>query len=154
MTAAGSSRVVIRSNIPKVILGFSSQQTKSLKTSIGLRLQKAFKQRIKEGDASWAPLSAGWAETKGHGNQWYYTGRLEKAIEYEIDDAGVRVGVLKPETYPESGENVARVALKLEYGTSRIPARPLFRPVFDEQIKGIVEDAAKDIKARIKKAAI
>jgi len=152
--SATASRVIIRSNISKVVAGFSQSQMKSLKTSIGLRLQTAFKDRIKEGDSSWAPLSAAWAEKKGHGNQWYYTGRLEKAIEYEIDNAGVRVGVLKHETYPDTGENVAVVALKLEYGSGRVPARPLFRPVFEDQIKDIVADASADIEARIKKARI
>lgn len=152
MTVA--SQVTIKSKIPKVVSGFSAQQMKSLKTSIGLRLQKAIKDKIKEGDPSWAPLSAEWAAEKGHSKPWYHTTRLEKAIEYEINDAGVRVGVLKHETYPETGSTVAVVGASLEYGTSKIPARPLFRPVFEEQVEDIVKDAAKDIKARIKKAAI
>ena len=152
MTVA--SQVIIKSKIPKVVSGFSAPQMKSLKTSIGLRLQKAIKDRIKEGDSSWAPLSAEWAAVKGHGKPWYHTTRLEKAIEYEINDAGVRVGVLKHETYPETGSTVAIVGASLEYGTSKIPARPLFRPVFEEQVEDIVKDAAKDIKARIKKGAL
>ena len=73
MTVA--SQVIIKSNIPKVISGFSAQQMKSLKTSIGLRLQMAIKERIKAGDSSWAPLSAEWAAAKGHGKPWYHTTR-------------------------------------------------------------------------------
>ena len=146
-------RVKSTNNIAKVAKAFNATQMRSLKESVGLRLERAFVQRIKQGDSSWAPLSSKWAEQKGHGKQWYYTGRLENAIEYEIDGDGVRVGILKHESYPETGSTVAVVAASLEYGapTRNIPARPLFRPVFDEQVKGIVKDAAKDIEKRIKK---
>lgn len=148
------STVRITSHIPEVVKVLNATQMKALKTSIGLRLQKALKERIVQGDTSWARLSPEWVEKKGHANPWYYTGQMGKAIEYEINDAGVRVGVLKHDTYPETGENVASVAAKLEYGTTIIPARPLLEPVFQEEIKGIVADAAKDIAARVKKASI
>ena len=146
-------RVTSTNNIAKVAKAFDATQMRSLKESVGLRLERAFVDRIKIGDSSWAPLSSKWTEQKGHGKQWYYTGRLEQAIEYEIDGDGVRVGILKHESYPETGSTVAVVAASLEYGapTRNIPARPLFRPVFEEQVKGIVKDAAKDIKKRIDK---
>ena len=146
-------RVKSTNNIAKVAKAFDATQMRSLKESVGLRLERAFVQRIKQGDSSWAPLSSKWAETKGHGKQWYYTGRLENAIEYEIDGDGVRVGILKHESYPETGSTIAVVAASLEYGapTRNIPARPLFRPVFEEQVGDIVKDAAKDIEKRIKK---
>lgn len=145
---------MIKSSFKNVIKEFDTRQTGALKESIGLRLQKAFLDRISAGDGSWAPLSDWTVEEKGHSNPWYHTGRLESAIEYEIDEDGVRVGVIKHNSYPESGESVASVAAAMEYGTSRIPARPLFGPVFDEQIKDIVEDAAKDIKSRIDKVGL
>ena len=146
-------RVKSTNNIAKVAKAFNATQMRSLKESVGLRLERAFVQRIKQGDSSWAPLSSEWAAQKGHGKQWYYTGRLENAIEYEIDGDGVRVGILKHESYPETGSTVAVVAASLEYGapTRNIPARPLFRPVFEEQVKDIVKDAAKDINKRINK---
>ena len=148
------SRVkVSKNNLSKVVKALDPKQMRGLKESIGLRLERAFVDRIKTGDSSWAPLSEAWAAEKGHGKQWYYTGRLENAIEYEIDGDSVHVGILKHETYPE-GETVATVAAQLEYGTSKIPARPMFRPVFEEQVKGIVKDAAKDIKKRVEKGAL
>lgn len=148
--------VVSKNNFISVAESLNPRQLKGLKESIGLRLETAFKDRIKEGDSSWAPLSSKWAEKKGHGKQWYYTTRLEDTIEYELNDAGVYVGILKHEEYPETGSTVAVVAASLEYGapTRNIPARPLFRPVFEEQVKDIVKDAAKDIKKRIKKGAL
>lgn len=147
------STVRIVSHLPDVAKVFDSNQMKALKTSIGIRLQKALKERIVQGDSSWTRLSQMWIEKKGHANPWYYTGQMGKVIGYEVTDSGVRVGVIKHNTYPETGESVASVAIKLEYGTSIIPARPLFEPVFQDETKGIVNDAAKDIASRIKKAA-
>lgn len=154
MTTAKKTKVTVKSNLGKVAASFQPAQMKSLKESIGLRLERAFVDRIKEGDSSWAPLSAAWAEKKGHGKQWYHTARLEGTIEYNIESEDVHAGILEHKEYPESGETVATVAASMEYGTSQIPARPLFRPVFDEQVNDIVKDAAEDIKKRIKKGAI
>lgn len=151
-----ASHVVAKNKFPEIAASLNPKQMKGLKESIGLRLERAFKERIKEGDASWAPLSAKWADKKGHGKQWYHTTRLENAIEYAIGKDSVHVGILKHEQYPESGSTVAVVAASLEYGapTRNIPARPLFRPVFDEQVKNIVKDAAEDIMKRVKKGAL
>lgn len=151
------TRVTIsKNNLSKIAASLNPKQMKGLKESIGLRLERAFIERIKGGDSSWAPLSGAWAAKKGHGNQWYYTGRLENAIEYAIEDDDVHVGILKHEAYPESGSTVAVVAASLEYGapTRNIPERPLFRPVFEEQVKDIVKDAAEDINKRVKKGAL
>lgn len=150
------SRVVSKNNFSKIAAELNPRQMKGLKESIGLRLERAFVDRIKEGDSDWPPLSSDWAEKKGHGKQWYYTGRLEQAIEYEIDGDGVHVGILKHEAYPETGSTVAVVAASLEYGapTRNIPERPLFRPVFEEQVKDIIEDAAEDIRKRVEKGAL
>ena len=146
--------IVSKNNFKQVISALNPRQMRGLKESIGMRLERAFVQRIAEGDSDWAPLSPGWVAKKGHGEQWYYTGRLEKAIEYNIEGDEVHVGILKHEAYPETGSTVAVVAASLEYGTRHIPARPLFRPVFKEQAKGIVKAAEKDIKARIKRGVL
>ncbi len=144
---------VSKNNLGEIAETLASKPIKSLKESIGLRLERAFVDRIQDGDPSWAPLSPAWADKKGHGEQWYYTGHLENAIEYDIDGSEVHVGIFEHDTYPE-GETIATVAAALEYGTSNIPMRPLFRPVFDEQIEGIVKDATEDIGKRMKKAAL
>ena len=148
--------IVSKNNFKKVISALNPRQMRGLKESVGMRLERAFVQRIAEGDSDWAPLSSAWAAKKGHEKQWYYTGRLEKAIEYDIEGNDVHVGILKHETYPETGSTVAVVAASLEYGapSRHIPARPLFRPVFKEQADKIVKAAAKDIKARIERGAL
>ena len=151
---AEASRVIIKNNLPKLVKSLSPPQMKSFKGAIGLRVQNALTDKIKSGDGSWAPLSPAWITAKGHRNQWYHTGQLENAIEYELNDAGVRIGVLKHSSYPDTGTNVAVVAASLEYGTSKIPARPLFGPVFEDQADDIIDAAAADIKERVKKAKI
>lgn len=150
------SKVVSKNNFAKIAAELDPLQMKGLKESVGLRLERAFKEGIKDGDSSWAPLSSEWAKKKGHGNQWYHTTRLEKAIEYDIEGDDVHVGILKHNSYPDTGSTVAVVAASLEYGapTRNIPERPLFRPVFEEQVKGIVKDAVEDIQKRIKKGAL
>jgi hypothetical protein len=147
---------VSKNNFAKIAASLNPKQMRGLKESIGLRLERAFIERIKGGDPYWAPLSGAWAAKKGHGNQWYYTGRLENAIEFAIEGDDVHVGILKHEAYPESGSTVAVVAASLEYGapTRNIPERPLFRPVFEEQVQDIVKDAAEDINKRVKKGAL
>lgn len=145
-----------KNNFAKVAATLNPKQMRGLKESTGLRLERAFVQRIKEGDSSWAPLAARTVAEKGHGKQWYHTARLENVIEYDIEGDEVHAGILKHEAYPETGSTVAVVAASLEYGapTRNIPERPLFRPVFKEQAKDIVKDASKDIQKRIKKGAL
>ena len=139
----GQSSVIVKNNLPKIIAGLNKWQTSKLGAAIGARLETALVERIHTGDPGWAPLSAAWAEQKGHGNQWYYTGTLESAIKYEVRDEAVYVGIVKPE-----GE-VGQIAMQLEYGTSKIPARPLFGPVASENEDEIVKIATEWIKAQI-----
>lgn len=139
--------VYIKNNIPKVISALSSTQQNVLLKSIGLRFEKELSNRIKTGDSSWAPLSQKWAEKKGHIRQWYYTGRTRDAIKYKLDNNKVRSG------WVDEGE-VAGIAKMLEYGTTRMPARPLLRPVFEDNKKDVVKDAVKWLNAAIKKGKI
>jgi len=139
----GGSSVIVKNNLPKIIAGLKTWQTSKLGAAIGARLETALVERIHQGDSGWAPLSAAWAEQKGHGNQWYYTGTLESAIKYEVRDEAVYVGIVKPE-----GE-VGQIAMQLEYGTSKIPARPLFGPVASENEDEIVKIATEWLKAQI-----
>ncbi|MEA3323699.1 MAG: hypothetical protein U9Q37_00965 [Euryarchaeota archaeon] len=138
---------IIKNNIPDVVSGMSGGQVAKLGERIGMKFEKALVDRIKEGDSSWAPLSAAWAEKKGHDNPWYYTGRTEGAMEYVVSDALVRIGIVN------DGE-IASVATQLEYGTSQIPERPLFRPVYHENEEKIIKDASDWIKEQVVKGKL
>ena len=146
---AEQTSFIVKNNIPKIVRNLSSTQLDKLGARIGAKFERLLVQRIKEGDPGWAPLSDAWAAQKGHGNQWYHTGRLEQAIRYKVDNHVVYVGIVELDTYPESGANIASVAVFLEYGTSKIPARPLFRPIYHENEKEIVAMATEWVKAQV-----
>ena len=156
MGGARTHVTISKNNFGKVASQFSTAHQKKLLMAVGMRVQKAFVVRIHNGDPSWEPLSEAWAEKKGHGRQWYYTGRIEEAIEFIVEGNKVRIGIIKHETYPDTGSSVAAVAAALEFGSPSqgIPERPLFRPVFNEQIDDIKKDAIQDIKKRIKAGKI
>lgn len=147
-SATTTKTVIVENNIPKIIEGLSKLQTGKLAHAIGARYERALVERIQQGDPSWAPLSAAWAEQKGHGNQWYYTGSLESAIRYEIRGDSVYIGIVKPEG------DIGLIATKLEFGTSQIPARPLFAPVADEYSDEIVDLAKKWVAAQVEQGKI
>jgi len=139
--------VKIKNKIPKVITALSSTQQKSLLKSIGSRFERELSEGITRGDSSWAALSSEWIEEKGHARPWYYTGRTQGAIKYKLDGSKVYSG------WVDGGE-VAEIAEYLEYGTSRIPARPLLRPVFEENKNDVVKEAVKWVKDAVKKGKI
>ena len=81
----------------------------------------------------WAPLSPRYAQwKKDHGLDtriWVASGLLKDSIAvYRSNDAWV-VGINPKKVYPGTQTRVLDVCRHLEFGTSRMPARPLFRPV-------------------------
>ena len=142
-----TKRVKIKNNIPKVINGLSSLQLNKLGHAIGVRFEDELVKRIQEGDPKWAALSPEWIEKKGHGRKWYYTGRTEGAIKYKVKGSTIYAG------WVDGGE-LADIAKYLEYGTSKMPARPLIVPVFEENKDKIVKDAKVWIKNAVNKGRI
>lgn len=151
--AAETTTITVENNIPKIIKGLSERQIGALGDTIGGMMEGALVDRIHEGDASWPALSDAWAEFKGHDNPWYYTGTLEGAIKYERDGTTVYIGIIDAGSYRD-GENIATVAMKLEYGTSDIPMRPLFTMVAEEEQSYIVDEAMAYVNGLIKSGKI
>lgn len=151
--AAETTTITIENNIPKIIKGLSEKQIGALGDVIGGMMEGALVDRIHEGDASWPALSDAWAEFKGHDNPWYYTGTLEGAIKYEREGTTVYIGIIDAGSYRD-GENIATVAMKLEYGTSDIPMRPLFTMVAEEEQSYIVDEAMAYVNGLIKSGKI
>ena len=150
-----NTAIVVKNKMPHIIKGLSDNQIGVLGDTIGGLLEGALVDRIHSGDSSWAPLSQAWAEYKGHGNQWYYTGTLGGAIKYTRDKNTVYVGIIDAGSYRD-GENIATVAMKLEYGSGsgNVPARPLFRPVAEENEDEITKEALNYVNDLIKKGKI
>lgn len=150
--AAQKTHIEVKNNMPDIIKGLSGKQTDAIAETIGGMLEAALVDKIQSGVAG-PPLSKSWAEHKGHSNPWYYTGRLEGAIKYEVKDGVVNVGIIDAGSYRD-GENVATVAMKLEYGSGKIPARPLFRPVAEDETKNVEKEAFNYVNDLIKKEKI
>lgn len=90
------------------------------------------KQRFK---STWPPLSEPYMDWKGKHNLslniWEATGYLKKSIVYRKRNGYYLVGIDPYKRY-KNGPKVLFVAKCIEYGTSRMPARPLFRPIFNQ----------------------
>lgn len=105
------------------------------------QLQKAINnQRFR---AKWPPLSVEWLHYKQtHGLSlkcWEATGLLKRSIKVFPTLWGWAVGPDPHMRYKRSGVPVLAVARALEYGTRRIPPRPLFRPTA-EYIRKHIKD--------------
>jgi hypothetical protein len=150
---AKNTAIVVKNKMPYIIKGLSEKQIGALGDVIGEMLEEALVDKIHDGDSSWPPLSDAWAEFKGHDNPWYYTGTLENAIKYVREGTTIYAGIIDAGSY-RNGENIATVAHKLEFGTSDIPARPLFSLVEEESEKDIVDEAVDYVKGLIKEGKV
>lgn len=81
----------------------------------------------------WEPLSIPYLEYKKRKNLsvkiWERTSLLKNSITYWEEGSKWVVGVSKMLRYPGTDIKVYRIVRYLEYGTEKMPARPLFRPV-------------------------
>lgn len=89
----------------------------------------------------WAPLSIPYIANKKRRNLspkiWEASGVLKDSIQaYKYRDQWV-VGIPKHLTYPGTTLRIYQVAQYLEYGTSKMPPRPLFRPIVEYLSKNI-----------------
>lgn len=81
----------------------------------------------------WAPLSVPYVRYKKTHNlslkTWEATGLLHDSIIYRKRNGYYIVGIDPNKRY-KNGAKVIDIAKCLEYGTSKMPPRPLFRPIF------------------------
>lgn len=101
---------------------------------LGDALVRKLRGHIIKQDLDWAPLSATTIRKKGHGTVYLDRGHYIRGLEVDVSSKGpyqwgLQVTV-KGSHY--SGLPMATLARYLETGTSEIPARPIWRPVFAE----------------------
>lgn len=81
----------------------------------------------------WEPLTPGYLEYKRQNglstNIWEATSLVKESITYYRSGNSYVVGVNRNLRYPNSNVLVYKVIRWMEFGTSRMPARPLFLPV-------------------------
>jgi hypothetical protein len=87
--------------------------------------------RMKHRDAAWPPLAASTILRKGHDRPFIDSGLYMDSITVRLvkKSKGVMELQVGPEGLTDDGYSYQDVARWLEYGTSRIPARPLWRPL-------------------------
>lgn len=83
-------------------------------------------------DLGWAPLADRTVERKGHSRVYEETLAFKDSIKVHVDRSlfVAKLRVQAEGTHP-SGISMQELAVMLEYGTSRMVARPLWRPVFE-----------------------
>lgn len=111
---------------PELELDFAKYLARTFKTMINEAIKK---QRYAN---RWQPLSYSYMRYKQiHNlstNMWEATGLLRKSIVARRRNGYYMIGVDPTKRYKD-GPKVIEVARWMEYGTSTMPARPLFRPI-------------------------
>ena len=90
------------------------------------------KNHITSQDLGWTPLAESTVRKKGSSMIYVDTGQLLESIqakEVQGGDLSIQIGA---EGNHPSGVSSAQILEWLEYGTDKIPPRPLIRPTFDE----------------------
>lgn len=89
----------------------------------------------------WKPLTPGykdWKKSKGWSTKiWEATGTLKFSIDYDNVSDLILVGI-DPYIKYDDGTSVLQVARWMEYGTYKMPERPLFRPIL-QYVRGNVK---------------
>lgn len=109
---------------------------------MALELKKEFKQAIEHQKYKhkWKPLSIRYKDYKKTHNLsmkiWKATGLLLRSIGYKKYNGYYLIGIDPFKKY-KNGIRVLDIAKYIEYGTRRMPARPLFRPILFEMRKNL-----------------
>lgn len=92
---------------------------------------------IDKQDLNWIPLANSTVRAKGSDDIYVETGSLRngltvRKIKSSKDDLVLFVGASPWKRHAPSGKKMSEILIFLEYGTSRIPPRPLVEPTFEE----------------------
>ena len=92
---------------------------------------------IDKQDLNWIPLAKSTVRAKGRDDIYVETGSLRngltvRKIKSSKDDLVLFVGASPWKRHAPSGKKMSEILIFLEYGTSRIPPRPLVEPTFEE----------------------
>lgn len=110
-----------------------TEEVKKAADSLGQAITERIQFHIHEQDLPWPPVST--QTTKRSGKILLESGAYVKSISHEVSTAGkfeLTVFVSPKGTHPKSGVAMDLLGSYFEYGTSKMPARPLWRPVVNE----------------------
>lgn len=109
------------------------------------------KGHIDKQDLNWKPLAPSTTRIKGNAKIYEETGALKnglgvRKIKSSKNDYSIFVGANPWKRHSPSGLKMSDVMIYLEYGTSKIPPRPLVQPTFEEVEKEFMKDWEMIIK--------
>lgn len=111
---------------------------------------KTMQDHIDRQDLSWTPLSERTIELKGGDSTIYIeTGELRnglsvRRIKSSVKGSTIFVGASPWKRHAPSGAKLSDLLIWLEYGTDKLPPRPLVQPTIDEVTK-ILQAHWKDL---------
>ncbi|MHA2429220.1 MAG: hypothetical protein ACXADB_14455 [Candidatus Hermodarchaeia archaeon] len=118
--------------------------------ALGKAIRGTVKGHIKKQDLPWKPLKPITIQLKGHDTIYVHTIDYYNKIRSQLrpmDNDGISLTVA-PRGKHVSGLDMQVLARMLEYGTSKMPARPLWRPSYEEVQKLPEMNRLKDLGAK------
>ena len=137
--------IALTSNLDKDLI--SSSKSYLLRESE--ELKNKVKDVIQNQTESWTPLAKDTIERKGSDKMLIETGQLLDSIEV-VKQSDLEY-VITPQGNHSSGISNSQLAMYQEYGTSKIPPRPFFRPVGEENTTQVVEEVKEIVQETINK---
>ena len=117
---------------------------------------KEVRQHIDRQDLVWTPLSPYTIELKGGDDTIYiepgtlYNGMSVRRIKSSVKGSTIFVGASPWKKHAPSGKKLSDLMIWLEYGTDKIPPRPLIRPTY-EDVQDIIQKHWKDLMKELVK---
>lgn len=144
----GTVNIKKQLNDPKTYLDFQFYMSEMLRDEFVRAIDK---QRFGK---KWPPLSFPYYTYKQRKNLslniWEATGLLKKEIKVFKKGSYIAVGFRQKDVYPKTQAKINSIAKYVEYGTPKMPARALFRPL-TEYMRKHVSDYFKRYQKELKK---
>ena len=117
---------------------------------------KEIRQHIDKQDLNWTPLSPYTIELKGGDDTIYidtgtlYNGMSVRRVKSTVKGSTIFIGASPWKKHAPSGKKLSDLMIWLEYGTDKIPPRPLIRPTY-EDVQDLLKKHWKDLMKEIVK---
>jgi len=128
----------VKSYLQNAQLGSLSKAMKKPLEALGLAISTKIQQHIKDQDLPWEALSPETVAKKGHDLIYQETLAYFKGIRYRVyskKKKQITMDVYLKGDHKPSGLPLELLGFYLEYGTSKIPERPIWRPTYLEMFR-------------------